>query len=184
MNDDLVATVSKAISSKDTIERICLTLLSQSGSTTMQALTKALGFSASQLAEHVSAVEVALSAVGCALIIAEEQWSVRPSARHLKHFSESKILTNDLTPATSEVVGILLYAGELTRAGLERIRGVQSTTLLRQLVGRGLLNVRIEKGEQQYSISAETLAHLRITKAPDAPEYATLSEQFKSYERT
>jgi len=48
-------------------------------------------------------------------------------------------LTKDLGKAGAETLAIVLYKGPITRAGIDYIRGVNSTFILRNLLIRGLI---------------------------------------------
>ena len=79
-----------------------------------------------------------------------------------------------LPPATLETLSIVAYAGPISRADIEYIRGVNSSFTLRALVMRGLVERQIDPKRSNayiYSVSFELLRHLGLTKNLDLPEY-------------
>lgn len=86
-----------------------------------------------------------------------------------------------LAPAAAEVLAIVAYRGPIHRAGIEAIRGVNSTFSLRQLSVRGLVDrYPSEKDSRMflYRISAEFLRHLGVARIEDLPDF----EKFRQHE--
>lgn len=94
----------------------------------------------------------------------------------------SKLLENitkqefseELTPAALETLSIISYAGPITRADIEYIRGVNSSFTLRALVMRGLVEREVDTKRSNayiYSASFDLLRYLGLFKKEDLPEY-------------
>jgi len=96
----------------------------------------------------------------------------------LEDFVKSE-LTEELTPASLEVLSIVSYLGPISRSRLEYIRGVNSTFILRSLLLRGLVD---RHPDPEYTLaylyqpSFELLQYLGVKSAKDLPEY----EKFKT----
>ena len=87
--------------------------------------------------------------------------------------------TEALTPASLETLSIISYAGPISRADIEYIRGVNSSFTVRALLMRGLVERTIDPKRSNayiYGASFELLRHLGLSKNGDLPEY----EKFKS----
>ena len=87
--------------------------------------------------------------------------------------------TEVLTPASLETLSIISYAGPISRADIEYIRGVNSSFTVRALLMRGLVERSIDPkmaNAYLYSTSFELLRHQGLSKNGDLPEY----ERFKS----
>ncbi|OGG57839.1 hypothetical protein A2853_00505 [Candidatus Kaiserbacteria bacterium RIFCSPHIGHO2_01_FULL_55_17] len=77
--------------------------------------------------------------------------------------------------------------GPSTRARVDYIRGVNSSSTLRNLLARGLLERAgnpEDAREYLYRPTVETLAHLGITKSGELPEYDTIVRELAAFEHT
>lgn len=86
-----------------------------------------------------------------------------------------------LAPAATEVLAIVAYRGPIHRAGIEAIRGVNSSFSLRQLSVRGLIDRYSSEKDSRvflYRINAEFLRHLGVTRIEDLPDF----EKFRQHE--
>ena len=91
--------------------------------------------------------------------------------------------TEVLTPASLETLSIISYAGPISRADIEYIRGVNSSFTVRALLMRGLVERSIDPKRANaylYSTSFELLRHLGLSKNGDLPEYERFSTPLKS----
>lgn len=84
--------------------------------------------------------------------------------------------TGELTRPSLEALTIVAYRGPITRSDLERIRGVNCSIILRNLMVRGLVQER-EGGNNRpstYTVSVEFLRHLGLASIEDLPDYQSL----------
>lgn len=81
--------------------------------------------------------------------------------------------TENLTPASLEALTIIAYAGPLTRAEVDYVRGVNSSFIVRALLLRGLVERKEEKRGHSfvYGPSAALLKHLGVSRIEELPEY-------------
>lgn len=87
--------------------------------------------------------------------------------------------TEMLTPAALETLSIIAYAGPISRADIEYIRGVNSSFIMRALLMRGLVDRSVDPKRSNtylYSTSFELLRHLGLTKNSDLPDYSKYKE--------
>ncbi|MCC7522928.1 SMC-Scp complex subunit ScpB [Candidatus Uhrbacteria bacterium] len=82
----------------------------------------------------------------------------------------------ELSRPSLEALAILAYRGPMTRPELEQIRGVQSSMILRNLMLRGLVEMREEQklGQPVYEVTAEFYKHIGYTSPSELPDYEAL----------
>lgn len=91
----------------------------------------------------------------------------------------------DIGDAGLEVLGITLYRGPSSRADIDYIRGVNSSSTIRNLLARGLVERAgnpADGREYLYRPTTELLAHLGVSEAKNLPEYATIIAELASFE--
>lgn len=86
--------------------------------------------------------------------------------------------TGELTKPSLETLTIIAYRGPITKSDLEKIRGVNCSLILRNLMIRGLVEVEEDKRRllTYYTVSTDFLRHLGLTRVSDLPEYDNLHE--------
>lgn len=98
-----------------------------------------------------------------------------------------KELGRDIGDAGLEVLSVVLYRGPSSRAQIDYIRGVNTSSTIRTLLSRGLIERagNPEDGrEHLYRATTELLAHLGVTRVEDLPDYATISRDLAVFEKT
>jgi segregation and condensation protein B len=94
-------------------------------------------------------------------------------------------LSQDIGKAGAETLSIILYRGPLTRAEVDRIRGVNSTFIIRNLLVRGLVEKRDNPKDARAMLYAGTPAlytHLGITKREELPDFEVVMNAIDSFE--
>ena len=86
--------------------------------------------------------------------------------------------TGDLSPASLETLSVIAYREPVSKGDLERIRGVNCSLILRNLLMRGLVKENFDKKKQEtyYSITPEFLKYLGLEKVQDLDQYDKLSK--------
>lgn len=88
-------------------------------------------------------------------------------------------LQDNLTKSALEVLSIVAYRGPISRMGIEEIRGVNSSFLVRNLLLRGLIE-RMENPNDSrgylYKITFDFLKKLGVEKVEDLPDFEKLSK--------
>lgn len=162
-------------------------LFSEGGSVPMRRLSHLVGCSQGDLALAMKELSLRLEKSGIGLIVTETEaaLAVSPSASSAVREASKKDLEREIGDAGLEVLAILLYRGASTRAQIDYIRGVNTSTTLRTLLARGLV-VRAENPkdarEYLYRPTAELLAHLGITDIAHLPDYAKIAGELASFE--
>ncbi|MFA7286782.1 MAG: SMC-Scp complex subunit ScpB [Patescibacteria group bacterium] len=84
--------------------------------------------------------------------------------------------TGELTKPAVETLSIIAYRGPVTKSDLEKIRGVNCTLILRNLMMRGLVIVEEDKKKMllYYTVSSDFIRHLGLTSIQQLPQYETL----------
>lgn len=91
-------------------------------------------------------------------------------------------LKSDIGKAGAETLAIILYREPISRAEIDRIRGVNSTFILRNLLMRGLVERATDSGPQHtYHITTELLGMLGVTKKHDLPQYGKILDALDTF---
>ena len=96
-----------------------------------------------------------------------------------------KELGREVGEAGLEVLAIVLYRGPSTRASIDYIRGVNTSSTIRTLLARGLLERAgnpHDSREYLYRPTVELLAHIGAQQVQNVPEYGTISSELKAFE--
>jgi len=122
-----------------------------------------------------------LKAGGLVLISNDDSLQLSTGPEHALLVNEvvKAELNEDLTPPALETLAIVLYAGPITRARIDYIRGVNSTFILRSLLIRGLIARNLDPEKQNtyiYSASTELIRHLGLNEIGSLPDFAKYRE--------
>jgi len=84
--------------------------------------------------------------------------------------------TGELSRPSLETLTIIAYRGPVAKLDLDRIRGVNCSLILRNLLLRGLVEVHEDKerGESIYNVSFDFLRFLGVNKVSELPDYERL----------
>jgi len=96
------------------------------------------------------------------------------TAPELSTFIESlrkNELSQDIGKAGAETLAIILYREPITRGEIDRIRGVNSAFILRNLLTRGLIERQARKNTYEFRISPALLQHLGVTHKHELPQF-------------
>src|SRR4030042_4662879 len=86
-------------------------------------------------------------------------------------------MSGELTKPSLETLTIIAYRGPISKTEIEQIRGVNCSLILKNLLLRGLVEVREDKEKMAdyYNFTPEFLRHLGIDKIEELPDYERLS---------
>jgi len=123
------------------------------------------------------------SCSGRGIVLAETELTValRSAPEHAAFLAEihKDSLKGDLGKAGLEILSILLYKGDSTRAEIDFIRGVNSSFIIRHLMMRGIIE-RI-KGDSTrqfiYQPTIQALSVLGVTEKTNLSEYDTIHNE-------
>ena len=162
-------------------------LFVEGGTLARTKLASLLGCSATELAATLGALRTQLEGRGLALIETDSEVSLAVAKKQSERVKEilKRELEREIGDAGLEVLGIVLYRGPSTRAQIDYIRGVNTSSTLRNLLARGLLE-RVgnpdDAREYLYRPTALLLAHLGISARQELPEYGSITAELASFE--
>jgi segregation and condensation protein B len=92
-------------------------------------------------------------------------------------------ITSDIGKAGAETLAIILYRGSISRTEIDRIRGVNSSFILRNLLIRGLIERTQTKQGNGYtfSITPTLLAHLGVTNTQELTDFARVTDALEAF---
>ncbi len=97
------------------------------------------------------------------------------TAPELSEFIESLQkgeLKGDIGKAGAETLAIILYKEPVSRAEIDRVRGVNSSFILRNLLVKGLIQREAAGNSYQFRISPALLQHLGVAKKSELPRFS------------
>ena len=95
-------------------------------------------------------------------------------------------LSQDIGKAGAETLSIILYRGPLSRAEVDRIRGINSTFIIRNLLVRGLIERRDNPHDSRsfdYAGTPELFQHLGITQKEELPDFGAVMNAIDTFEK-
>ncbi len=116
------------------------------------------------------------------------------NSEYVQKFLKTEV-SQELTPASLETLSIIAYCGPLTKADLEKIRGINCNIIIRHLLIKGLITEKVvnkahtkddgkETIEKQidsnnniYSVSLDFIKHLGINDVQELPDYEKLNNK-------
>lgn len=113
---------------------------------------------------------------GIVLIQNNDEWQFVTNAENKETVEKlmTSELSDDLSRTSLEALTIIAYKGPISRAGIEYIRGVDSTFTLRNLLMRGLVEREESPKDRRsylYRVSANFMKHIGISAMRDLPHY-------------
>ena len=112
---------------------------------------------------------------GATRLIETENELALTTAPELGEFIESlrkNELRGDIGKAGAETLAIVLYREPISRAEIDRIRGVNSSFILRNLMTKGLIAREAAGNTYNFSITPALLQHLGLTSKTELPRFS------------
>lgn len=123
---------------------------------------------------------------GATRLIETETTIQLATASELSEFIESlrrQDLTGDIGKAGAETLAIILYREPISRSEIDRIRGVNSSFILRNLLTRGLIiRESITGNGFQFRISANLLQHLGVAHKQELPQFSEFMNAIDAFD--
>ncbi len=94
-------------------------------------------------------------------------------------------LSKDIGKAGLETLSIILYRGPVRKTEIDYIRGVNSATILRNLLVRGLVDRKTDPKNKRsflYSPTFDLLSFLGISELSELPEYEKVRSEIEKNE--
>ncbi len=91
---------------------------------------------------------------------------------------------SDIGKAGAETLAIILYRGPISRSEIDRVRGVNSSFILRNLLIRGLVERSAEKKGSGYlfSVTPALFAHLGVSRKDELADFAKITDALENFE--
>lgn len=172
----------------DLAERAAAFLFAEGGELARKKLASLLRCEEAELREALKKVAGRLHGSGIGLIETETAVSlaVSPEASSVVQEALKRELDREIGDAGLEILSIVLYLGPSTRARIDYIRGVNSSSTIRNLLSRGLVERAPnpdDAREYLYRPTIDLLAHLGVENVVALPEYATIVAELSSFEQ-
>ncbi len=160
-------------------------LFYKAGPVKKQALAKILETDAETLEQALDILRQRLQGGAVTLVSTDEEviLAVAPEHDALIESIRKDELRRDIGKAGAETLAIVLYRSPVTRAEIDRIRGVNSSYILRSLESRGLVERRQGQRQGEYVPTTELMRHLSIREKTEMPEYANVMNALEAFER-
>ncbi len=149
----------------------------------IKKIAKTLKTDEAKVREAAAALAEDMKAEGRGLFLVSDkdtiQLTTKPEFAALMESVIKEELHESLTPAALETLAIVTYAGPLSRAEIEYIRGVNSSFTLRNLLIRGLIERSQDPKRANaflYTASMDLVKHLGIASVGELPEYSRFRE--------
>lgn len=168
-------------------DRIEALLFTEGGSLTYKKLGQLLECTEDELRAGLSELEQKRASSGLALVKTETEvaLTVAPAAAETIGKAFEREVGKEIGDAGLEVLAIILYRGPSTRSQIDYIRGVNTSSTIRALSARGLLE-RIpnphDAREYLYRPTTELIAYLGVTDATKLPEYVKIASELAAFE--
>jgi segregation and condensation protein B len=150
-----------------------------------EKLTKLFAVPENELLDAVNVLKKRLE-IGATRLIETETDIQLSTAPELSTFVESlqkQELTGDIGKAGAETLAIILYREPISRAEIDRIRGVNSSFILRNLLIRGLIiRESITGNGYQFRISTTLLQHLGVTNKQNLPHFSEFMNAIDAFD--
>lgn len=162
-------------------------LFAEGGTLAKRRLSQLTGADPETVNRALTQLSLHLENTGLSLITTDTEATLAVSKIESAALSGTyeKELGREIGDAGLEVLAIVLYRGPSTRAQIDYIRGVNTSSTIRTLLSRGLLtrNGNPQDGREfVYRPTAELLAFLGTSTMRDLPEYGTISHELQAFE--
>lgn len=148
-------------------------------------ITKELNVSLSDLVLATGALRDRLQNGGLRLVETESELQLvtAPALGDFMEALQKAEVKKDIGKAGAETLAIILYKNTVSRAEIDRIRGVNSTFILRNLLVRGLVERSPAKtgGGYVFTISTALLEHLGVEKVQDLQDFSAVMSALDNF---
>lgn len=153
----------------------------------IERLSKILKIDLTELEAALKDLETELSRQERGIVLIKNngkiQLATKPELTSLLEDIIKQEFTEDLTQTALETLSIIAYAGPISRADIEYIRGVNSSFTIRNLLLRGLIERMTDPKRANayiYTASFDLIKRLGILKVEDLPDYEKYKQMVKN----
>ena len=162
-------------------------LFVEGGALSWKRLGTLLGTKEEETKRLVKELSAALEGTGLCIVETEREVALAtaPGASEAikKVFEEQ--LQREIGEAGLEVLATLLYRGASRRSEIDYIRGVNTASTIRTLLGRGLIErTALDGREYVYQPTPGLLAHLGVAHLEELPDYDTIRAELAAFEQS
>lgn len=162
-------------------------LFVEGGSLTRKKLASLVGVPERDLAPILQELGSRLHGRGLSLIASTTEVSlvVSPEASAAVKAASQQELEKEVGDAGLEVLSIILYRGPSTRAQIDYIRGVNTSSTIRTLLMRGLIERTgnpDDAREYVYRPTIDLLAHLGVRSVEELPDHDKIHAELAAFE--
>ena len=162
-------------------------LFSEGGSLSLQKLTALMDCTNEECLAALTRLSAELHGRGISLVQTEREVTLAISSEEsgFVRAALQRELGKEIGDAGLEVLAIILYRGASTRAQIDYIRGVNTSSTVRTMLARGLIERAgnpDDAREYLYRPTTELLAHLGIRNLKELPEYDTIRGELAAFE--
>lgn len=129
---------------------------------------------------EVLAEEYKIKESGLSLIKNNSQYQITTTAANAPLVSEflKNETSGELSQPSLEALTIIAYRGPIGKLELDRIRGVNCSLIIRNLLLRGLIEEKFDKLKQDnyYTVTHDFIRFLGISSINDLPDYKKLNQ--------
>lgn len=168
-------------------DRIEALLFTEGGSLSYKKLGQLLGCTDDELKVGITDLEQKRASTGIAIVKTDTEvaLTIAPAAAETIRAAFEREIGREIGDAGLEVLAIILYKGPSTRSQIDYIRGVNTSSTIRALAARGLLE-RIpnpsDAREYVYRPTTELVAYLGVTEATKLPDYVKITNELAAFE--
>lgn len=150
------------------------------------ALGKILGVSLDELERAFLTLKSRLEGGATTLTMTADEVALAVSAEYdeLIEGIRKDELRRDIGKAGAETLAVVIYRSPVTRSEIDRIRGVNSSYILRALETRGLVERQSGKRQGEYVPTTELMRHLGIREKTEMPDYSGIMNALEAFERS
>jgi segregation and condensation protein B len=125
------------------------------------------------------ALDYETGARGLALISNNKQYQITTASGNatlVQNFLKSET-SGELSQPSLEALTIIAYRGPISKLELERIRGINCSLILRNLLLRGLIEEKFDKikAENYYTVTHDFIRFLGLGAITNLPDYEKLN---------
>ncbi len=151
-----------------------------------QTILKLLGITEEEYKIAIHNLSIRLQVGATRLIETEDQIQLVtcPELAPVIETLRKSELKADIGKAGAETLAIILYQEPISRAEIARVRGVNSSFILRNLLIRGLIERSHNKirNSYEFTISPALLAHLGVSNKSQLPDFATVANALELFQ--
>ncbi len=162
-------------------------LFNEGGTLTLKKLIRLTNASEAAVQQALAALAAQLEGTGLALVRTDMEVTLAIDGATSLSVTEAlgREQSSDIGDAGLEVLAILLYRGPSTRAQVDYIRGVNTSSTMRALLSRGLIerSGNPEDGrEYLYRPTVDLLTHLGVRHTSELPERERFAAEIALFE--